>query len=464
MTASQLTADALALLPFTPLPSQLLLMQNLAAFAIEGGPRDVFVINGYAGTGKTSIVGAVIKALHAAKKRIALLAPTGRAAKVASGLASIPASTIHKRIYRGNSADPSNTTFFLAKNPTPDTLFFIDEASLIGDSRENPSRSLLMQLVHYVYSAPGCRMILIGDEAQLPPVGQTSSLAMNPDRLRQIGLNPFCMTLDQPARQRHDSGILQNADLFRSYIFNPPSDQKRPELIAGNLPDVEIISPADLSDRLSDSWSSVGEEETIIITRSNRRAYNYNMAVRNIVMMAEEPLQRGDKIIISKNDYFWSKKNGLSSFIANGDAAEVTWIGRQEKMYGRYFADVELRLVSDNSPVAAKIMYRSLACDGPSIPREEMERFYNVVLASYDGEISHKIKGALEDPYYNSLQAKYAYCVTCHKAQGGQWRHVYIDLGGIPADALGAEFYRWLYTATTRATEKIFFITNPENY
>lgn len=464
MTVSQLTDKALSLLPFSPLPEQLILLRNIVAFALEGGAKDILVINGYAGTGKTSVVGAAIKALKENKVRLSLLAPTGRAAKVASAMASMPASTIHKKIYRGNSLDPSNTTFFLAQNTNRDMIFFVDEASLIGDSRTNTARSLLFQLIHYVYSAPGCRMVLIGDEAQLPPVGQEISLAMNKERLCELGLNPICFSLDQPVRQRQESGILKNADLFRNYIFNPFPSQSQPELITGNFNDVEIISPADLADRLSDSWSMVGEDETIIVTRSNKRAYNYNQAVRNIVMMADEPLQRGDKIIIAKNDYFWSKKNGLSSFIANGDAAEVTWIGKKEKMYGRYFADVELKLITENTPVSAKIMYRSLACDGPSIPREEMERFYNIVTGSYEGEISHKIKGALEDPYYNALQAKYAYCVTCHKAQGGQWKHVYIDLGGIAASALGPEFYRWLYTAVTRATEKVFFITNPSNY
>ena len=223
---------------------------------------------------------------------------------------------------------------------------------------------------------------------------------------------------------------------------------------------MEAVSSADLADRLAASWSEVGQDETIIITRSNKRANNFNKAIRNMVMYAEEPLQQGDRLVISKNDYYWSRKNSLRNFLANGEVAEVAWVGKTEKAYGRWFADVELKLPDVETPVAAKIMLRSLAAEGPNIPRQEMERFYNRVMAEYEGEVSHKIKGALEDPYYNALQAKYAYCVTCHKSQGGQWRHVYVDMGMIASDAIGPEFYRWLYTAVTRATERLFLI-NP---
>ena len=221
-----------------------------------------------------------------------------------------------------------------------------------------------------------------------------------------------------------------------------------------------VVSSSERADFLSDSWSQVGQEETLIVTRSNKRANNFNRAIRNMVMYAEEPLQQGDRIVISKNDYYWSRVNKLSNFIANGETALVTWVGKTEKAYGRWYVDVELELPDVDTPVAAKIMLRSLVAEGPSVPREEMERLYNRVMAEYEGEISHKIKGALEDPYYNALQAKYAYCITCHKAQGGQWRHVYIDMGMIAPDAIGADFYRWLYTALTRATERVFLI-NP---
>ncbi len=454
---NMITHEAEASLPFELIASQRLLLEAMETFVFSPNPRQVFVLNGYAGTGKTSVVGAFIKVLDRLRRPVVLLAPTGRAAKVAQSFSGHPASTIHKRIYRGDSTDPSNMSFFLAPNEQRDTLFIVDEASLITDTPSG-GRSLLSHLIHHVYSAPGCRLMLIGDEAQLPPVGQTSSTAMNFDRLKALGLDPVGFTLDIPVRQAAMSGIVHNATYIR-YLLMRPENDAIPELYVKDYPDVEVIPAQETADRLAESWSQVGEEETLIVTRSNKRANNFNQAIRNQVMYAEEPIQRGDRIIISKNDYYWGKRNGMRSFIANGDTARVTWVGKTEKAYGRYFCEMELEL-TDGSIVGAKLMLRSLVCDGPSIPRQEMERLYNRVLDSYEGELSHKIKGVMEDPYYNALQAKYAYCVTCHKAQGGQWKHVYIDMSSIPPDALSSDFYRWLYTAITRATEKVFFI-NP---
>lgn len=448
----------ISLLPFTPNEGQFALIHAIAAFIERRSPRDVFILNGYAGTGKTSVLGALVKAMRLSNRPAIILAPTGRAAKVAARMAEDKAYTIHKRIFRGNSADPSNTNFFLAENRDADTTFIIDEASLITDS-ENFSASLLQQLTRHVYSAPGSAMILVGDTAQLPPVGQSESLAMNPERLIKIGLNPIRFSLDQPVRQTAGSGILYNATLVRKALLsNRPKESFF--LSVSKFPDISVISSGELADALSDSWGLVGQEETLIITRSNKRANNFNRAIRNMVMFAETPLQQGDHIVICKNDYYWSKVNKLSNFIANGETAEVTWVGRNEKAYGRWFTDVELKLPDVETPVAAKIMLRSLVTEGANIPRDEMERFYTLVMAETEGELSHKIKAAIESPFYNALQAKYAYCVTCHKAQGGQWRHVYIDMGAIPLDAVGSDFYRWLYTSITRATEKVFLI-NP---
>ena len=445
-------------LPFTPNAGQLELIHALSAFVINRGPRDVFVLNGYAGTGKTSVVGALVKALRETNKPVIILAPTGRAAKVAASLSDDRASTIHKRIFRGNSTDPANSTFFLAENRDANATFIIDEASLITDSQDFNS-SLLLQLTRHVYSAPGCGMILVGDLAQLPPVGQSDSPAMNPDRLRQIGLNPITYTLALPVRQASGSGILYNATIVRQFLFSG-FDPEKFRLQTGGFPDISVVTSQELADMLSDSWGLVGKEETLIVTRSNKRANNFNRAIRNLVMYAEEPLQQGDRIVISKNDYYWSRVNKLKNFIANGETAEVTWVGKTEKAYGRWFVEVELQLPDVEEPVAAKIMLRSLVTEGPNIPRLEMEKFYNRVIAEYEGSITQKMKGAMEDPYFNALQVKYAYCITCHKAQGGQWRHVYIDMGTIAPDAIGPDFYRWLYTALTRATERVFLI-NP---
>lgn len=455
----QLVESALATLPFTPHSDQMRLLEKLSDFVEEGVPNAVFVLNGYAGTGKTSMVGAFIKALKSCRRKVVLVAPTGRAAKVAQSFSGHPASTIHKLLYRGNSLDPGNKTFFIARNTTPDTIFIVDEASMISDSPDSSGRSLLYHLARYVYSCPGCRMILVGDEAQLPPVGQERSSAMSPDRLRDMGLSPVTHSLNLPVRQAAMSGIIHNATYLRQKLFYPDSDAPD-ALFVKDFSDVVAISSEDLAESLSTSHAEVGEDETLIITRSNKRANNFNRSIRNIVMYAEEPLERGDRVIISKNDYYWSKQNDMEGFIANGETAEVTWVGKTEKQYGRYFTDVELRFVSDGRIIGAKAMLRSLVCDGPSIPRPEMERFYARVMEEYDGELSNKIKGALEDPFYNALQMKYAYCVTCHKAQGGQWKHVYIDMGGIAPEAMTGDFYRWLYTAMTRATQKVFFI-NP---
>lgn len=456
--SAHILQSALESLPFEPLPSQLSVLTAAADFAVNAGERDVFVLNGYAGTGKTSVVGALIRALDRFKRRVVVLAPTGRAAKVASSLSSHQASTIHRRIFRPNPSDPSGRSWLLAPNQSKDTLFIVDEASLINDSDDLGSRSLLHTLIRYVYSAPGCRMMLVGDDAQLPPVGQSVSMAMNPDRLSRLGLNPFCHSLDIPVRQEADSGIIRNATIVRECIASEVSTAL-PQLFVTDYPDVQVIGSAELPDALNDSFAQVGQDETLVITRSNWRANGFNRAIRNMVMFAEEPLERGDRVVVSKNDYFWGKRNKAYSLIANGEIAEVTWVGKTEKIYGRYFTETELRL-SDGTIINAQIMLRSLMSEGPAIPRDEMERLYAVVLSSYEGELSEKIKGAMEDPFYNALQVKYAYCVTCHKAQGGQWKHVYIDMGGIDKDAMGPEFFRWLYTALTRATEKVFLL-NP---
>ena len=457
MDAANLASLIYSHLPFEPHQVQERLVAALASFVVSHGPTDVFLLNGYAGSGKTSIIGALIKALAESNIHSVTLAPTGRAAKVASDFSNGKASTIHKHIYRADSNTP-DAKFFLARNTDRDTVYIVDEASLITDS-PYPGQSLLYQLARYVYSAPGNAMILLGDIAQLPPVGMQESPAMNPERLRAIGLQPTQFTLDVPMRQNQGSGILHNATLMRQLLFSP-IEGMRPQIFARGFDDVEVISSGDLADRLAESWSSVGTDDTIIITRSNIRANKYNQAIRNLVMMAEEPLQQGDRLVIAKNDYYWSKINKAKNFIANGDMAEVRWVGKTEKMYGRFFTEVELFFPSSGMQIGAKLMLRSLMADGPSIPRQEMDRFYTHVLAEQEGALTQKIKGAMEDPYYNALQAKYGYCITCHKAQGGQWAHVYIDMSGIDPEALDDSFYRWFYTAVTRTTRKVFFI-NP---
>ena len=448
-------------LDYEPLRGQILLVNALAAFTENRAPRDVFVVDGYAGTGKTSVMGAYVKALREMQRNVVVLAPTGRAAKVASQFAAGPASTIHKRIFRADSNEPGGR-YFPMPNLDKNTIFIADEASLITDNPYS-GESLLMNLVRHVYSGEGCNLILVGDTAQLPPVGQSDSPAMNVERLRSIGLNPFHFTLDEPVRQRRESGILATADFIRKEgeKVRAGAQPKVPTLDVSGFDDVQVVSSAELIDSLTDSWNEVGMEETLIITRSNKRANNFNQAIRAQVMMAEAPLESGDRIVIAKNDYFWSKINKLPQFLANGETAIVNWVGKTEKMYGRYFTDAELSIPADGSCFEAKIHLRSLVSEGPSIPAEEMNRFYNRVLVEQEGDsLSAKIKAATADPYYNALQAKYGYCVTCHKAQGGQWKHIYIDLSGIDTANLSEDFFRWFYTALTRSTSKVFLI-NP---
>lgn len=455
-SAEKLYRAALATLPFTLLDQQDEVLKRMCLFAVSDTPGEVFVLNGYAGTGKTSLVGALIKALDASKRKTVVLAPTGRGAKVASGMSAHPAGTIHRRLFRPDMSDASGMRYVVAPNQSRDTLFIVDEASLIADSK-GPD-SLLAMLVKHVYSAPGCKMLLMGDEAQLPPVGQTTAYAMNPDRLRSLGLNPHCHVLDLAMRQDAESGIIHNATLMRHLLYHPDT-QLRPCIDMAGFKDVRVISSRELPDELVASYSSVGQEETLIITRANWRANDFNQAIRQQVFDYDSPVSRGDRLVITKNDYFWGKQNGRNGLIANGDMAEVTWTGRTEKVYGRYFTEVELQF-ADGRIINAQLMLRSLMTKSSSIPREEMERFMNRIMADTEGVLSEKIAAALNSPYYNALQAKYAYCVTCHKAQGGEWKHVYIDMGGIDPEALGPEFYRWIYTAITRATQRVYFV-NP---
>ena len=440
-----------------PTDCQLEALRAGAALVADSDPRSVLVINGYAGTGKTSVVASLIRAADEMRRRVVILAPTGRAANVAARFSNHQASTIHRRLFRPAPGDPDGSRFILAPNQLRDALFVVDEASLIPDSGDS---DILALLIRYVYSAPGCRMILVGDDAQLPPVGQTSSSALSPERLAQFGLNPSVVRLDEVVRQQAESGIVMNATLTRGRLGLLEQDAPPFCLDLRGFSDVSVVSTAELADLLTSSYSEVGVDETIVITRSNKRANNFNNAIRNTVLYAEGPLERGDRLIVAKNDYFWPKENKLKTrLVANGDAVGVEWVGECVKMYGRFFTEAELRL-SDGSLMTAQIMLRSLACDGPSIPRHELLRFHSVVMDAYEGAYTEKLASAMSDAYYNALQVKYGYCVTCHKAQGGQWRHVYIDMGGIDPESVDSDFYRWLYTALTRATGHVFLI-NP---
>lgn len=439
-------------LPYKPLESQLKLLRELCEFATGHSPNGVFVLNGYAGTGKTSLVGALISAMTSRRLRTTVLAPTGRAAKVAEKYSARRASTIHRHIYHPEGGSASIPVYRPGINNTHDCLYIIDEASMVTDRGE---RSMLRDLIRFVYSAPGCAMILVGDTAQLPPVGQEDSPAMNVETLRGYGLEPIQRTLSEVARQAADSGILVNAHEVRRHIA--AADMTLPKLTAAYR-DVKIVPFYEFADDLSSSWSSVGEEETIIITRSNKRANLINFTLRSQILYADEPLMRGERLIVAKNNYFWTADMRPKSFLANGETIVLDWRGRTERRYGFNFVDAELRIPGNDQIISAKILIDSLTASGPAMPQDSMQQLFKAIYDEKEGSDLERTMAVLDDEYYNALQVKYAYCVTCHKAQGGQWKHVYIDLNSLYLSTIEESFFRWLYTALTRASEKVYFL------
>lgn len=452
-----LADDILSFLPYSPNERQKLLIMSLATATLSAPPRFVYQLRGYAGTGKTSLTGAYVRALTRAGIKHCLLAPTGRAAKVFADFSGEHASTIHKRIFRFDPMRPEKG-FVPVRNKDRDMIFIVDEASMIGD--DGSSASLLSHLVSHVFSSPGCRLMLIGDTAQLPPVGETGSPAMDKAYMEAFGLNVAYFDLTDPVRQVRDSGILYNATLVRRLLEKGASGFKG--LLASRFPDVTVVDPRELEDYLTTSWARTGEDQTVVITRSNWRANRINADIRSRILYAEEPLQRGERLIITKNNYFFadSSEENAAGFLANGEMATVDWTSAPEEKYGLRFVDAEIRLSGSGNIASVKLLLDSLECDGPRLEPERMMRLQNLVIDSMPGNMSQKISAARKDPYFNAVQVKYAYCVTCHKAQGGQWKDVYIDLAGIAPEAFGEDFLRWLYTAITRASQHLFLI-NP---
>lgn len=439
---------------------------------------DVFILRGYAGTGKTSLVSALVKTMEQLERRCVLMAPTGRAAKVFSLYSGHEAFTIHKRIYRQKAID-DDTVFSMGFNAMTNSLFIVDEASMISNDATNTiygTGRLLDDLVQFVYSGSGCRLILLGDTAQLPPVGDIHSPALQPEVLRGYGLDVTCMTLSQVVRQRDLSGILQNATKLRE-IADPlcPSDispsMGREAGLIRFAPDVVNVPGNELIEAISDCYRNYGLDETIVVCRSNKRAHVYNMGIRNQILDREEELSSGDFIMIVKNNYYWksseysehseySEKPSFS-FLANGDIAQVLRVRNERELYGFRFADCELRFPDyDNMELTATVLLDTLHTEAPALTHEQSEQLWNRVLEDYADIPTKKerMRKMKEDPYLNALQIKYAYAVTCHKAQGGQWSQVFIDQGYVTPDMMGTDYYRWLYTAFTRATDKVFLV------
>lgn len=469
MINKYLTSQIKLNFPFAPTVQQEKTIEKLADFLLMPSDRQVFMLCGYAGTGKTTLISALVRTLVQLERRVVLLAPTGRAAKVFSNYSGRSAHTIHKCIYRQKSI-VNNTVFTLADNRWRNTLFIVDEASMIaaGGSSGFGSGALFDDLVEFVYSGDGCSMLLLGDTAQLPPVGEELSPALSCDYLRSMFLDVVRVEMTQVMRQSDGSGILQNATMLREIISKGVIGEF-PQVRFEGFADVCRVSGDELIEAIESCYSEAGIDETIILCRSNKRANVYNEGIRRRILYREDELNRGDLLMVVKNNYFWREELGKEDksllekidFIANGDVAEIVRVGGVEEMYGFRYADVTLSFVDyEDCEMDVKIMLNTLTSESPSLTRDENERLFTAVWDDYP-EIRSKRKRMEElrkNPYYNALQVKYGYAVTCHKAQGGQWRRVFIDQGFVAADGYDADYYRWLYTAFTRATEKLYLV------
>lgn len=456
-------------LPFSPNKTQIEALDLLGSF-LFGKPTSslaqdrIFVLRGYAGTGKTSIVGALVKLLDENKMPVRLMAPTGRAAKVFSAMAGHPAYTIHKSIYRQQKFNVEMEGFALTENRQPGVLFICDEASMINTLNEGSpfgTGNLLDDLIEYVYAGTDCKLLLVGDAAQLPPVGQQRSFALDVDHLRGYGLHVLTAELTEVARQQLDSGVLYNATNLRNILIagGDPINHL-PIIYINGYKDVIRVDGYELLDSLSSSYSRVGLEETIIITRSNARANKFNVGVRNQILDREEELSSGDRLIVVKNNYFWGKEFDQLPFIANGDIVTVERVRSTIELYGFRFAKVDILLPDYNIETEVIIMLDTLMADGPNLPITRQQELFFKVAQDYPECHNQRdlYKAVKANPYFNALQVKFAYCVTCHKSQGGQWEDVYLDLGYINPEHLGADFYRWMYTAFTRARSKLYLV------
>ena len=454
-------------LPFEPNAEKEGLFQALGAFLVSRDERKAFILRGYAGTGKTSVMSALVRALDGLKQPCVLLAPTGRAAKVLSKYSGFPAYTIHKKIYRQRQLGVE--AFSLSDNLHVRTLFIVDEASMLSGFRDNAtfgSGCLLDDLVKYVYNGQGCSLLLLGDDAQLPPVGSLNSPALDADFMAtnyQLHVTHYQLTT--VARQALDSGILSEATRLREQL-STLNAQLSSFAIHPNGTDILQVPGDEVIETIEQSWRTAGPEETLIIARSNKMTNLYNQGVRARILWKEDELSNGDRVMISKNNYFWAQEYKDLEFLANGDMLEIQRLTNVHELYGFHFAKAELKAVDYNWEIEALVWLDTLTTDSPEANYALQKELFARIAEDFP-EIRNKkelVKAVYESPYYNALQIRYAYCVTCHKAQGGQWRHVYIDSGlgdewisGL-GDAERREYLRWLYTALTRATEKIYLL------
>ncbi len=454
-----------------PTSGQAELIDQLLTFFTIPMPRPVFVMRGYAGTGKTSLVSAFVKSMRGGT--CVLLAPTGRAAKVFGTYSGRPAYTIHKKIYQ-NSVKDGVAQFSLTKNLHKDTVFFVDEASMIsnsgglGGSFVSKGRSLLDDLLEFVFSGENCRVVFIGDTAQLPPVGMSLSVALDPKYLKaQWGLNVFDYEMTEVVRQSAQSGILYNATKIRDQLkLKTPG---YPAIELKDFPDVAVISSYEVEELLNDAYSKSGVEKAIVITRSNKMANNFNQQIRYRIRWQEDEISSGDYLMVVKNNYFWLGADSKAGFIANGDMIYVERVMKYEEKFGFRFVNLQVKMVDypDEPEMEVKIILDSLMTDAPSLTKEQSKNLSEAVYGHYmmENNTKAKIREAVKkDPYYNALQVKFGYAVTCHKSQGGQWDYAFVVQGYLSDEMVDTEYLRWLYTAITRASKKLYLVNFSEKF
>ena len=475
---------------YEPTQEQQAAIDVFATFMADSRMMPVMVMRGSAGTGKTTLAAAIVRALQSLEQQLVLMAPTGRAAKVFSLYAGSAAYTIHRRIYRQKSLEGG---FDLGYNNAKDTLFIVDEASMI--SLNGDGRSLLDDLISFVYNGSNCRLMLIGDQAQLPPVGEEESPALMAPVLRSFGLHVYECTLNEVLRQSQESGILWNATEIRSLSPDPSPSREGsfnlpvtlPKVLIDGFTDIKVVPGDELIETLASSYSKVGLDETMVVTRSNKRANIFNQGIRNQILGREEELTTGDQLMVVKNNYYWVAQSpklgddrglnngspsnpqppnlGGMSFIANGDMCVVRRVRNVHEQHGFRFAEVTMTFPDyDDYELTATVLLDTLTSEAPALTRDQQEELFNKVMEDY-ADIPRKadrMKALKEDRYYNALQVKYAYAATCHKAQGGQWAHIYVDQGYMTDDMLTVDYLHWLYTAFTRATEQLYLINWPK--
>lgn len=462
--------------PFEPTQEQLVFCTKATAFLKQSDSKKCFILRGYAGTGKTTSVAALVKALPYFKLRVVLLAPTGRAAKVISNYTGRTALTIHKKIYRKRSAVATEMAFQLAPNLAEHTLFIVDEASMIADEW-NPQNgsSFLKDLIEFVYQpAPtgkdkNCSLLFVGDTAQLPPVGSIDSPALNEKYLTDnFGLNVVAVELKEVVRQEKKSGILANATMLRKLINTYEEDNKiLPKFVTKSYKDIFSMTGIKLVEGLEYAYRKFGIENSLMVCRSNKSANVYNNQIRARLLYRDEELSGGDQIMVVRNNYFWLPENQETAFIANGDMAKVVRVRKEEERYGLRFAEVSLDFLDfpEVGTVSCKVILDTLQAETPNLPYEKSKQMFEGLMLDYDHLNSkrEKMEAIKQDPYYNALQIKFAYAVTCHKAQGGQWDAVFVDQGYLTEEMIDLDFLRWLYTGVTRAKRELFLVNFAQN-